>query len=428
MLAGAGLEAVLSWWPPRRAFPLLIAPLLMVLAAFMYLERHGTRVGWWPIALAVATTVCLAAIAALPDQTRIVSTATTAILALLVVFPAGQDMVRYVRDPASPGIEARADACLRVFTSPTDPGGAGEFLQEQWATNGPFRYAGYAGRDPLSHDASYSYRRCAPEVLATLVSGRAVQLDLETIHGYNPLRLAVYAGYTEVMNGGRQDYHWMDPSPAALAGSPLLDMLNVRYIVVALDDSSDPTVVAAIAEGRTEVFRNEAVVIYENPDALPRAWVVHEVREDDGSGLDQLQAGTVDGRTVAFVTGPLPEVAPSATSEPVTVTGWTQETLTASVTMDAIGLVMFSEVFDEGWQATVDGEPVDIVQANHALVGIPVGAGTHTIDLWYEPPGLRLGLWLSALSGLALLAAAIVAIATRGTSPERPQESTSPNG
>ena len=167
--------------------------------------------------------------------------------------------------------------------------------------------------------------------MATLVSGRAIPLDLETIHGYNPLRLAVYAEYTEVMNGGPQDYHWMDPAPAALASSPLLDMLNVRYIVVALDETADPDAVAAIAEGRTEVFRNDQVVVYENPEAFPRAWIVHEVREDDGTGLSWLEDGTVDGREVAFVEGTPPDVEPATSAEPVAVTGRTDHSLSVAV-------------------------------------------------------------------------------------------------
>jgi hypothetical protein len=419
MLAGAGFEAVLQWRPSRRAMWWLPVPLAIYLAAVVSHARAGIVVGWWPIVLAIATTLLVAAIA-ISHTERVVTLATGTIVAVMIVFPSGADILRHARDPASPGIETRAEACLDIFTASTDPGGAGEFLQQQQEAGEFFRYAGYAGRDPLSHDASYSFRRCSPAVINTLVGGRAVQLNLETIHGYNPLHLAVYVDYTEVMNGGRQDYHWMDPSPSALAGSPLLDMLNVRYIVVAIDDASDPEVVAAIAAGRTEVFRNESVVVYENPDAFPRAWIVHEVRADDGTGLAQLQDGSVDGHTVAFVDGLLPEVAPATGSETVAVTDWTEETRTAQVTASADGLVVFSEIHDEGWQATVDGEVVDIVQANHALVGVPVAAGTHTIELRYEPPGLRLGLWLSTLTGLAVLAAAIVAFVTQRRSPAGP--------
>jgi hypothetical protein len=190
----------------------------------------------------------------------------------------------------------------------------------------------------------------------------------------------------------------------------LFDMLNVRYIVVALDDIADPTVVAAIASGRVEVFRNDEVAVYENQAAFPRAWIVHEVRQDDGTALAQLQTGDVDGRTVAFVDDTIPPVAAQAGDESVTVTFDTEERRTAIVEASAPGLVVFSEIWDEGWHATVDGEPVETIRANRALVGVPVGAGAHTIELRYEPPGLRAGMLLSSLTGLAVIAAAGMSI------------------
>ena len=36
--------------------------------------------------------------------------------------------------------------------------------------------------------------------------------------------------------------------------------------------------IAALSRRRREVFRNEEVIVYENARALPRAWVVHDVR------------------------------------------------------------------------------------------------------------------------------------------------------
>jgi O-antigen/teichoic acid export membrane protein len=41
----------------------------------------------------------------------------------------------------------------------------------------------------------------------------------------------------------------------------------------------------------------------------------------------------------------------------------------------------------------VDGEEVEILRTNHALRGIPVTSGTHTVVLRYESPYVTLGMW-----------------------------------
>jgi hypothetical protein len=232
-----------------------------------------------------------------------------------------------------------------------------------------------------------------------------------------------YVDYIDAMNGGTQDYHWVDPYPGALSSSPLLNMLNVRYILIDARLPAGERAANAIEETGNEVFRNDQVIVYENPAAFPRAWIVHEVRpNNDGDGLAQLANGSVDGREVAFVDGSLPDVSPPGTfaghlsspgNERVEVTAHGGDALTAGVTAQAPGLVVFSEVYEEGWRAWVDGEPVDILRTNHALRGIPVNVGEHTIEMRYEPTSLRIGLWTSSITGVLMLGFAVAATGRR---------------
>ena len=157
-----------------------------------------------------------------------------------------------------------------------------------------------------------------------------------------------------------------------------------------------------------EVFRNEEVVIFENPHAFSRAWIVHEVRpNNDGEGLRQLADGTVDGHGVAFIDGATPDVDPVVTSGPdaehVAVTGRDEESLTAEVRIQSAALVVFSEIYEPGWTAYVDGERTEIVRTNHALRGVAAPAGEHTIELRYEPESLRIGLWISLVTSIAVV-------------------------
>ena len=67
-------------------------------------------------------------------------------------------------------------------------------------------------------------------------------------------------------------------------------------------------------------------------------------------------------------------------------------------------LLVLSLPLDEGWAVTVDGAPAEPEQALDLLLAIRLPAGEHSVTLRYTPPGLKLGLALSALS-LAVTAA-----------------------
>ena len=58
---------------------------------------------------------------------------------------------------------------------------------------------------------------------------------------------------------------------------------------------------------------------------------------------------------------------------------------------------------DEGWRVFVDGERVETVTVFDYLLGVPMDAGEHTVELRYTAPGFRAGLALSIASALLVL-------------------------
>ncbi|CAA9576694.1 MAG: hypothetical protein AVDCRST_MAG87-2930 [uncultured Thermomicrobiales bacterium] len=417
MLAGAAVQVLPSWKGRKWAVQFALVPLAIVVIVGVYLAFHGWWVNEWLILGALLTTAFVLFLV-LPD-TRIPvrfrhytpRAALIALMLLAFVTPIARDVATSVIGPHGDGVRylARTDSyqeSIDTYLGRADPGGAGEFLQRQQAQSAPFRYAGYAGRGYFGELDSYSERRLEPGVSAVLTSGRPARLGLDGIQGYSPNHLKYYVEYFDAMNGASQDYHWLDAFSSPLVRSPLLDMLNVRYIVVDLTINPYRADVMSIAETRREVFRNEVAVVYENADAFTRAWVVHDVRpNNDGEGLAQLASGAADGRTVAFIDGALPEVSPPAAGavESVTITGKENNRLSADVVASAPGLAVFSEVYEEGWKAWVDGEPIDILRTNHALRGVPIGPGEHTVEFRYEPESIRIGLLISGVSGAGVL-------------------------
>lgn len=66
-------------------------------------------------------------------------------------------------------------------------------------------------------------------------------------------------------------------------------------------------------------------------------------------------------------------------------------------------LLFWSVAFSEGWTATVDGEPAEVLRADLGFMAVPVGEGTHEVVLRYQTPWLAEGACVTA-AGLAATA------------------------
>ena len=235
-------------------------------------------------------------------------------------------------------------------------------------------------------------------------------LGLDDAQGYNPMQLTNYINAVLFANHHEQNYHDSQFMAEAL-DSPILDMLNVRYVVIPNEippGRPRPDIMEATA-GFQEVFRNDVVRVLERPDALPRAWVVHDVREATANfGLLMIDTGLVDPGELAFLEPgtelPNLEQPAAPSTENVTVTHDGADEVFLAVELAADGLVMVSETYDSDWSAYVDGEQVELYQANGVIRAIPVPAGQHSVKLVYEPASLRNGILVSAAIGALMLA------------------------
>src|SRR5208283_4068689 len=77
--------------------------------------------------------------------------------------------------------------------------------------------------------------------------------------------------------------------------------------------------------------------------------------------------------------------------------------VTVSVQMETPGLVVLADLWNKGWKAYLNGQPVPILRANHAVRGVVVPVGASTLEFRYEPASFVLGLYLSGLAAVVLL-------------------------
>ena len=94
---------------------------------------------------------------------------------------------------------------------------------------------------------------------------------------------------------------------------------------------------------------------------------------------------------------------PSVTNETIGAsarilsTNWTAHRIECDVESSAPTLVVIAQAFYHPWRATVNGQPANLLRANHAFQAVPIPAGRSTVRLEYVDRRFQLGLALSAL-------------------------------
>ncbi|MFT4976642.1 MAG: hypothetical protein ACI8S6_002547, partial [Myxococcota bacterium] len=143
-----------------------------------------------------------------------------------------------------------------------------------------------------------------------------------------------------------------------------------------------------------------AVKLYENRDPLPNAFVVGCVQqpEDPWEGLKALRP-----RQWAVVE--------QAVDVPVCTDGEGAGTATVIsssarevvIEAEGAGLLVHTDSVYPGWEATVDGELVEIVVADLLFRGVVLSEGAHEVVLRYRPRRIEAALWGMPLALLGLL-------------------------
>jgi hypothetical protein len=418
MLGGAGLHLLRTTnisqsWVMKRQIPLLI---LLALTIYLWTGRYPIGRSVLVVALLSAGLIALFELASshrFPQwSSRIPTWASVGLIALVVAYPNGTDIVQTLRNPDGYqqyedllGRTPEVEAAVEKVMSRSEPTGIVPYLQKQSTILQPFRIAPFHALNIDSRgNLNSSEARLDEHVIAELANARPTRLGLQQISGYNPVHLKYYQEYVKFMNHEDQDYHWLDLTSPAIKGSQLLNMLNVRYVLVPSWNWMG-NIIATFGE---PIYQDDLVTVFENQNAFPRAWMVHDVRDNQSNayGLYQLQQDEVDGRHVAFVNDVMPTVSlptDGGAADRVIVTDYDAESITFSSSSTADGLMVVSEVYTTGWKAYVDGEKADVIRTNHALRGVPVEAGNHTVVMKYEPSEITVGLWSTGLASAAMI-------------------------
>lgn len=155
------------------------------------------------------------------------------------------------------------------------------------------------------------------------------------------------------------------------------------------------------------------LLILRNLRACPRAWLVAEAEAVSSEEALRriLGESKFDPSRVALLevnSNQLPQLpgGPVATNSGARVLEYRANRLLVETDAPTATVLVLSEIFYPGWEATIDGKPAQIFVTDYLLRGVALPAGRHRIEMIYRPPAARKGAIISiamlvVLAGLA---------------------------
>ena len=249
-------------------------------------------------------------------------------------------------------------------------------------------------------------------------------LGFADANAYNPLPKARFEQFFESIEAGMGyggagvgSFH----APESLS-HPLCDLYGIRYIISNAKVAASATLRDRTPPG-TGAFR-----LLERTTAMPRATFVRLVDivpdtiatlpQPDGAPpplpeqarpeqarLDLLQQRDRDVQHRIVLERPdavQPAPAADVQSE-ITITSYQDERVVLQVTCSHDGYVRLADPFDQGWRATIDNQPTEILIADHYLRAVYVEPGEHEIVFTYDGARVVWPLRFTLLAWLAVL-------------------------
>ena len=176
------------------------------------------------------------------------------------------------------------------------------------------------------------------------------------------------------------------------------NLLNVRYILSATEENEGPP-----------VYASGPWKLYQNSFYCPRAWVVYHVAPLARTDIRrQLSDPAFHPLEVALIDGPIEADMGESPANPAQVNFdlYQAAHLELRVQSTATGLLVLSEVYYPGWEASVNGKPIRIHKVDGLLRGVVVPSGESRVTFRYRPRSILWGavLTIFAFTGTLVFA------------------------
>ncbi len=152
-----------------------------------------------------------------------------------------------------------------------------------------------------------------------------------------------------------------------------------------------------------------------NPDALGNAWLVDSIEYVDGADAEMAALDSLPAARMAVADTKFSHTLGTASlrqpGDTIWQTSYAPNHLTYRSNTSRDNVAVFSEIFFPwGWEATVDGKPVEIGRVNYVLRALRIPAGKHDIDFRFDPKSLRTTNTISMICVIGIYVLGVLAL------------------
>lgn len=242
------------------------------------------------------------------------------------------------------------------------------------------------------------FRVIAPEM--DVNSGMAS--GIETLGGYDTIMLKRYSEFINLSLGLLPDKPNLSMDIKSV--NKLTDLLNARYLVLQSGPSvNNPAFIS--------VFDNGRYRIYQNMNAMPRAFVVHDAKViNDRDSIFREMVGPEFNPAYLAIIEEEPDIPlnkPTNVSPVPRFMEYSPNMVIMEASLTGPGLLVLGDVYYPGWKAYVDGKETKVYRANYIMRAVALREGRHMVEFRYEPLSFKLGAIIS-LATLFLMAGFLV--------------------
>jgi len=175
---------------------------------------------------------------------------------------------------------------------------------------------------------------------------------------------------------------------------PVLNMLNMKYVIVPLQGGQTVPIM--------------------NPYAYGNAWFVDRLSYVANANEEIAAVGKLDLRHEAVADAKFKEQLGEAVVQDdmsvVQLKTYAPNELSYEVNSSKGGILVFSEIYYPGWTASVDGKETELGRVDYILRAMKMSPGTHQVVLTFKPRSVERTENIAYISYIILLLAAVAGI------------------
>jgi hypothetical protein len=233
---------------------------------------------------------------------------------------------------------------------------------------------------------------------------------LSIISGYEPAVLQSWVDYLSAAEAGNVVHSQRMVLPFTGLQSPLLDAVNIKYVVANSEWQRAGSTPALLHEAnKTRVYLNENY--FPRAYLVPQALIAPDVEMalarvlENQARLDEVVVLEMETQVDAYT----PQGRGTARSRCVAatpfavITDYQLNQVTIRTETDGPAYLVLADTYYPGWRVTIDGERAEIYRANSVVRATAVPEGTHEVIFTFRPVDFYVGAGVTAVTLLSCL-------------------------